>query len=108
MKYSLIIVSLLFATQTMAQEKKKSENRSASPSKVEVVSLEQDFLKVDLDSDGGISLEELEGTKENYEDFDVKETFKQLDKDSDGIISSNEFKASAETLRKRPGKVVRQ
>ena len=112
MKHLLIIVSLLFAAQSMAQVKKKSESKvspsPASPSQVAVVNLELDFMNADLDSDGGISLDELEGMKENYEEFDVEKTFKLLDKDNNGIISSTEFKASAETLRKRPGNVVRE
>ncbi len=109
MKYLLITVSLLFASQTMAQEKKKAESRSAAPSKVEVVSLEQDFIAADLNSDGGISLAELEGMKENYEEFDVEKTFKLLDKDGNGFISAEEFQGSTEALRKRPGKLnVRQ
>lgn len=105
MKYLLITISLMFASQTMAQEKKKSESRSAAPSKVEAVSLEQDFIAVDLNTDGGISLSELEGMKENYEEFDVEKTFKLLDKDNNGIISSEEFQGSTEALRKRPGKL---
>ena len=105
MKYLLITVSLLCASQTMAQEKKKSESRTATPTKVELVSLEQDFMTADVNADGGISLAELEGMKENYEDFDVEKTFKLLDKDGNGIISSEEFQESTQSMRKRPGKV---
>jgi hypothetical protein len=105
MKYLLITVSLLFASQTMAQEKKKSERAQPAPSSTAVVSLQQDFMTADINSDGGISLAELESMKENYEDFDVEKTFKLLDKDGNGIISSEEFQGSTQALRKRPGKV---
>ncbi len=105
MKCLLIAVSLLFASQTMAQEKKKSESRTATPSQVEAVSMQQDFMAADVNSDGGISLAELEGMKENYEEFDVEKTFRLLDKDGNGIISSEEFQESTQSMRKRPGAV---
>ena len=51
----------------------------------------QDFIMIDADSDGYITLEELAAVQEKTLDQQNAETFKLLDADADGAVSKSEY-----------------
>ena len=62
-----------------------------------VIKLQKEFLECDLDGDGRITVEELEGVLRslkkqlNVTDQEIKRVIKEIDMDSDGTINLKEY-----------------
>lgn len=61
---------------------------------------EAQFKKLDANSDGKLSLDELKGKAEGKKAEAAEKRFKALDKDNDGSVSLDEYKAGFEKKKK--------
>ena len=61
---------------------------------------EEQFAKMDKDSDKKVTLAEFKGKREGDKATKAEERFKSLDKDKDGSLTLEEFKAGAKKKKK--------
>ena len=54
---------------------------------------EDQFKKLDKNSDGKLTLDELKGKKDGDKAAEIEKRFKAMDKDNNGSVSLEEFKA---------------
>ena len=60
---------------------------------------EQQFKRMDKNSDGKLSLEEFKGKREGDKATKAEATFKRKDKDNDGSLTLDEFKAKGKKAK---------
>jgi hypothetical protein len=88
-----LAVSVSFATAADA-EKKAGDKPAAGAEKKAAPTAEERFKKLDANSDGKVSLDEMKNSPAGKKDAaKAEEMFKKKDKDSDGNLSAAEFAA---------------
>jgi len=90
LKIGILMLTTFAFTQVKAQDQER-------PNKKERPSQEELFAKLDVNNDGGLSLEEFKNRKRKKEvDAEkMEKRFTKIDADANGLISLEEFQAGA-------------